>query len=88
MSNRFAILERLIDPKTGGFTEELARHLLGLDFPPQDHARYEELSEKAQLDKLADDERAELQDYVDINDLLTILQARARASLRERTPAA
>jgi hypothetical protein len=88
MSSRFEILQRVIDPKGGVLSDELARHLLALHFPASDHARYEELSEKAQQGSLSDAERAELNDYVDVNDLLTLLQARARAALKHRNPAA
>jgi hypothetical protein len=88
MSTRIQILQRVIDPTGGGLSEELARQLLGLDFPPADHARYEALSSKAGEGTLTDAERAELNDYVDVNDLLTVLRARARASLTKRNPAA
>jgi hypothetical protein len=88
MSSRIEILQRVIDPGGGGFSEELARQLLGLDFPPADHARYEALASKAGDGTLTEAERAELNDYVEVNDLLTLLQARARASLKKRNPAA
>ena len=88
MSSRIQILQHVMDPGGGGFSEELARQLLGLDFPPADHERYEALSAKANEGTLTEAERAELNDYVDVNDLLTLLQARARASLKKRNPAA
>ena len=52
MSSRFVILQRVINPQSGGFSGELARHLLALDFPPADHARYLELSDQAQQGSL------------------------------------
>ena len=67
---------------------DLAPHVLALSFPPEDHARYEELSEKAQLGTLTTAERAELEDYLIANELLTALKAKARASLKRRNPAA
>jgi hypothetical protein len=70
-----AILERVINPQRGGFSAELARHILELDFPTSDHARYAELSEKAQEGSLTEEERSELEDYLNVNDFLTIIKA-------------
>jgi len=83
-----AILERVIDPKSGDFPPELARHVLKFDFPPADHARYEELSAKAQDGTLGEAERVEFEDYLSVNDLLMILKAKAAASLRSAGSAA
>lgn len=82
------ILERVIDPRRGGFPPELARQILKLDFPPEDHARYQELSQRAQDGTLTPGERTELEDYLNVNDFLTILKAKADTSLRQQVPAA
>jgi hypothetical protein len=66
----------------------VAEYLLQLDFPPEDHARYLELSAKAQAGTLAAEEAAELDDLLLANNVLTILQSKARVSLAQRTPAA
>jgi hypothetical protein len=83
-----AILERVLNPDRGDFPPELARHILRLDFPEPDHARYAELSAKAQEGTLTSDERAQLEDYLNVNDFLTIMKAKAEASLRRPTSAA
>lgn len=83
-----AILERIIDPERGDFPPELARQVLKFHFPPADHARYVELSGKAQQGTLTESERAALEDYVNVNDLLIILKAKAEASLRQHSSAA
>ena len=83
-----AILERVIDPKRGDFPVDLARRVLKFTFPAKDRARYEKLSYKAQDGKLSVSERAELEDYLNVNDLLIILKAKAEASLRRKNPAA
>jgi hypothetical protein len=83
-----AILERVIDPQRGDFPPELARQVLKFGFPASDHARYEELSLRAQSGALSEQERAELEDYLSVNDLLIILKAKAEASLRRVDPAA
>lgn len=83
-----AILERVIDPKGAGFSPELARQVLEMGFSEWDHARYAELSAKAQTGALNSLEREELEQYIDINDMLTVLKSKAEASLSPQTPAA
>jgi hypothetical protein len=83
-----AILDRLIEPQRGGFSPEHARYVLSLDFSPGEHAQYAALSEKAQAGTLTDQERADLDDFLAVNALLTILQAKARTSLKKHVPAA
>lgn len=82
------ILERVIDPQHGDFPPDLARQVLKFDFPSADHARYEDLSAKAQQGTLSEEERAELEDYLNVNDFLMILRAKAQASLRAHGSAA
>lgn len=77
-----AILERLIVPDDPTLSEEAARSLLSLDFPPQDHKRVRLLSAKAQAGTLSRAERKELEDYLQIGDLLALLQSKARLSLK------
>jgi hypothetical protein len=66
----------------GSLTPEAARAILSLDFTPEDHHRVEELSRKAQEGLLSDEERADLEEYLRVNDALTILQSKARQLLR------
>lgn len=83
-----AIIDRIIEPQRGGFSPEHARYVLSLDFSPEEHIRYAALSEKAQTGTLSDQERADLDDFLTVNALLTILQAKARVSLNKHVPAA
>jgi hypothetical protein len=85
---RASILERVIEPARGGFSAEFAREVLKFGFPPADHARYTQLSAKAQNSSLTEEEAAELDDYLNVNDFLTILKAKAEASLRPKGSAA
>lgn len=78
-----AILERVIEPNRGDLSPDVAKYILKLDFPPQDHARYHLLAEKAQEGGLTDQEQAELDDYLSVNAFLAIVQSKARVSLRE-----
>ena len=79
------ILRRVIRPDSGGLPPEFARFLLGLDFPPEDHTRIAELSAKAQEGSLSSDETEELDSYLHVNDLIVVLQSKARRSLSPGT---
>lgn len=77
-----AIWERLIDPAHDDLSPEAARFLLRLDFRESDHARMEELAQKSNDGALMQDERAELQNYVRIGNVLALMQSKARLSLK------
>jgi hypothetical protein len=81
MVARSTILEHVIEPRHGNLPADVARHILTWDFPREDHARYEQLSEKAQEGTLTEAERLELDDFLNVSDFLAILQSKARASL-------
>jgi hypothetical protein len=82
------VLERIIQPGEATLPADVAAYLLQLDFPRRDHARYEELSNKSQEGTLNDQERTELDDLLTANDVLTILQSKARISLGHGNSAA
>jgi hypothetical protein len=88
MSTRANILEHVIKPKNGDLSAELARYILSLDFPETDQARFQLLSARAQEGMLTDDERAELDEFLNVNDFLTIVQSKARASLAKHSSSA
>ena len=81
MVTRTGILERAIEPTRDALSSELAQYILKLDFPPEDHARYRELAARAHDGALSSDEQTELDDYLSVNTLLTIMQSTARVSL-------
>ena len=83
-----SILERLIEPRTGGFSNEHARYILSLDFSAEEQTRYAELSRRNEDGVLTGDEEAELNEFITANALLTILQSKARISLKRHSPAA
>jgi hypothetical protein len=88
MLHRPELLERIVDPSRGGLSPELAQHVLTLGFTAADKARYVALTSKVQSGPLTLQERAELEDFVAVGDLLALLHAKARGSLARRTPAA
>ena len=82
------LLERVIRPQQGDLSPDLAAFILKLDFSPADHARYEALSYKVQHGAMAPEERAELDDFLAVDTLLSILQSKARVALKQHNPAA
>jgi hypothetical protein len=83
-----SILERIIDPAHGDFTPDVAKYFLSFDFSPEQHARYEVLAAKAATGTLSETEVGELDEFIAANALLTVLQSKARLSIRQQTPAA
>ena len=82
MNSGTAILRRLIDPEKDDVTPETARYFLRLDFKQQEHERMERLSAKASEGKLTAKERAELEKYLRVGDLLALMQSKARQALQ------
>jgi hypothetical protein len=82
-----AILARLIQSRTE-MDSHVARYLLSLDFEPEDVDRMNLLAERAREGGLSADEEAELDSYLHVGNLLTIMQSKARVYLRahEGTP--
>lgn len=77
------LLRKVFDVTGGGMTRPLAESILALDFPEADAARAEELNAKANGGSLTEDERAELEAYANISDLLAYWQSKARQVLRQ-----
>jgi hypothetical protein len=88
MTTGASILERIIEPQTGGFSDEHARYILSLDFSSEQQAHYAERAVKARDGHLTEQEEAELDEFVATNALLTILQSKARISLKKHNSAA
>jgi hypothetical protein len=88
MQTGASILERIIEPPTGGFSNEHARYVLSLNFSAEEQARYAELARRNQDGVLSDDEETELNEFVTANAILAILQSKARISLKRHSPAA
>jgi hypothetical protein len=76
------ILQQLADLDARNLSPETARKLLGLGFTRSQQDRVDELSRKAQEGSLTPVERADLDEFIRVADLLAILQSRARQALR------
>ncbi len=78
-----AILARLIQKRQEDFSRDVSEYLLSIQFDESDTERMNELAERARNKGLADDERAELDSYLHVSNLLAVMQSRARHSLQE-----
>lgn len=78
----FGIWSRIVKPDQATLTPELARALLSLDFDEADHQRVDQLSAKASEGTLTPLERAELEEYIRVNNELMLLHSKARLSLK------
>jgi hypothetical protein len=81
-----ALFRRVIDPDRGTMSPELAHFVLELDFPPDDHVRYQQLCARVQEQKLTSDEETELKNYLHVDNLLAILRLKAKRSLAKAAP--
>jgi hypothetical protein len=72
---------RVIEPESGSLSPDVARYVRGLDFKADDHARFEDLSAKAQEGTLTPQESEELEGFLHIDSLLAIMRLKADRSL-------
>ena len=75
------LFRRVIEPETGSLAPDVARYVLNLDFRADDHDRFEQLSTKAQEGTLSKQESEELEGFLHIDSLLTIMRLKAERSL-------
>jgi hypothetical protein len=77
------IWARLIQAPRAPIAPEAARYLLSIDFSEADHARMRELMDKSGDGALMPDEKAELDGYVNIANVLSVMHSQARLALRK-----
>ena len=78
-----AIWARLIQAPKAAISPEAARYLMTIDFGDADHARMQELMERSNEGMLTLDETAELDGYVNIANVLSVLHSQARVALNK-----
>jgi hypothetical protein len=76
-----AILARLIQAHGQPLAPEVAQYLLSFTFEPSDVERMNELAEAGRRGALSREQRAELESYVHVSNLLTVMQSEARRYL-------
>ena len=80
-----AILSRVIQVEDGDLSRSAAEYLLSIRFGDHDVARMNELSEAARQGTLTAEEQAELDSYIHVNNLLSIMQSKGRRALQRST---
>jgi hypothetical protein len=69
---------------SGGFSPDVARSILRLDFSKRDHLGMARLQAKASNGTLTSREREKLEELLRAADMLAILQSKARQSLKRQ----
>ena len=77
-----SILSRLLDLQAANLTPAAAEFLLTIQFPDEDIARMNALSNLAQAGMLSANQQAELDSYIHVSNLLALMQSRARLLLK------
>jgi hypothetical protein len=75
------MLSQLLEPISQMMPIEFARELAAFRATPDVQARIDELADKCNEGQLTAGERAEYNAYVDAIDVISILQAKARAAI-------
>lgn len=76
------IWARLIQAPKDPISPEAARYLLSIAFSEADHSRMQTLMDKSNEGSLTFDEAEELDGYVNIANVLSVMHSRARVALR------
>ncbi len=76
------IWNRILAPDQGDLSPEAAAFISRMDFTKPDRERVGELNEKANEGTLTNAERAELEEFIRVGDVLAAMQSKARSSLK------
>jgi hypothetical protein len=80
--NEVTILARVFDNERGLLPRELARSIVDVEFSERDKARMHDLAVRNQDDALSSSEKEELFGFAKAGTLLSILQSKARRTLK------
>jgi hypothetical protein len=80
--NEVTILARVFDDERGLLPRDLARSIVDVDFSERDKARMHDLAVRNQNDALSPSEKEELFGFAKAGTLLSILQSKARRTLK------
>jgi hypothetical protein len=87
MTSTDTLWRRIVAPDTPDLHPAVAEYFLSLGFTPEEKERYLALAAKEHRDR-TDEETAELNEFVQTNQMLMLFQAKARLSLKRHQPAA
>ena len=79
--NAIHLFDRILDPVTDAFTPEVARRIVDLKADAEMQGRINELAAKSNNGSLTEEEAAEYKSYVDVIDLISVLQAKSQRIL-------
>jgi hypothetical protein len=85
MSTATIHLDRLLEPLAGCLSPEVAAKVADLRADEATQSRIDDLADRANEGLLTDDEREEYAGYLHAIDVITVLQAKARAQLRRQS---
>ena len=77
-----AIWSRIIQPEKNSLSPEVARSILELRFSERELDHMNELAQKNRQGLLSETERQELEGYVKVGDVLSLLHLKPRKSLQ------
>jgi hypothetical protein len=83
MSLAHNFLDSYFEPVVSVFTPELAEKIVNLKPDPKAVARVAELATKSDEGTITEEERDELEGYVDSGDFISLLKSKARRYLAE-----
>jgi hypothetical protein len=79
------ILEAMVAPEQATLGTALARALLSCGFQPEQKQEIDRLLSRNNAGKLTDTQQARLDAYIRVGNLVTLLQAKARVSLADKS---
>lgn len=82
-NNEAEILSRVIAPEKSNLLPETSKMILAFDFTQQDRERMNQLADKARRGTLTVEEQAEIDCYERVGHFLSLLQSKARMSLKQ-----
>ena len=79
-----SILDRMLDPLCRCLDDESARRIVALTIDPLVQARVDFLAEGANEGRLTDEELAEYDAYINVDDIIATLKLKARDQLEAK----
>lgn len=83
-SSDAAILARVIDPQSAGLPSDVAQSMLKWEFDEQDRRRMAELAEKAREGTLSEQEQTEIDGFIRVGNMISLIHAQAKLSLQRQ----
>jgi hypothetical protein len=80
------ILTDFVEPGRPGLSPEVAQELLSLRFNDEATTRIRDLLQKNDAETITPAEKGRLENYLRVGELLDLLQAKARHTLRQAVP--